>query len=239
VTIFEASGDLGGALISSSKDISGGEVLLELLQYYKYRVEDLGIPVRLNTKVNRRVAAEFDPDVVIVATGATVKKPEIPGVDSEIVFDAWKVLSTKNMANGGPHVVILGGGKVGLTVAEVLAEQGKKPVNVEPDKRVDFDVSMTFKWRHNALVKKLNIQVFTEAKPLSIESGSVKIRDKDGHEHDLPADMVILAGPIRSRQELTNELEYFCDEMYVVGDAMVPRSLYNAIHDGFKIGSRI
>ena len=180
VTIFEASGDLGGGLIPSSKDISGGEVLLELLQYDKYRVEDLGIPVRLNTKVNRRVAAEFDPDVVIVATGATVKKPEIPGVDSEIVFDAWNVLSTKNMGNGGPHVVILGGGKVGLTVAEVLAEQGKKPVIVESDKRVDFDVSMTFKWRHNALVKKLNIQVFTEAKPLSIESGSVKIRDKDG-----------------------------------------------------------
>ncbi|AFM23565.1 FAD-dependent oxidoreductase [Desulfomonile tiedjei] len=239
VTIFESSDELGGGLIPSSKDISGGQVLLELLQYYKYRVEDLGISVRLNTPVNRRVAAEFDPDVVIVATGAAVKKPEIPGVDSEIVWDAWKALSAENWVNGGPHVVILGGGKVGLTVAEVLAEQGKKPVIVESDKRVDFDVSMTFKWRHNALVKKLNIQVLTEAKPLSIESGSVKIRDKDGHEHDLPADMVILAGPIGSRQELTNELEYFCDELYVVGDAMVPRSLYNAIHDGFRIGARI
>ncbi len=239
VTIFEASGDLGGALIPSSKDISGGEVLLELLQYYKYRVEDLGISVRLNTQVNRRVAAEFDPDVVIVATGATVEKPEIPGIDSEIVCDAWKVLSTGNMVNSGPHVVILGGGKIGLTVAEVLAEQGRKPVIVEANKRVDFDVSMTFKWRHNALVKNLNIGVFTEAKPLSIESGSVKIRDKEGAEHDLPVDVVILAGPVRSRQELTTELEYFCDELYLVGDAMVPRSLYNAIHDGFKIGSRI
>jgi 2,4-dienoyl-CoA reductase (NADPH2) len=239
VTVFEASGELGGGLIPSSKDISGGEVLLELLQYYKYRVEDLGIAVRLNTPVNRRVAAEFDPDVVIVATGATVKKPEIPGVDSEIVCDAWKVLSTGNMPNSGPHVVILGGGKIGLTVAEVLAEKGRKPVIVEADKRVDFDVSMTFKWRHNALVKKLNIGVFTVAKPLSIESGSVKIRDKEGAEHDLPADVVILAGPVRSRQELMTELEYFCDELYIIGDAMVPRSLYNAIHDGFKIGSRI
>ncbi len=239
VTVFEASGELGGALIPSSKDISGGEVLLELLQYYKYRVDDLGIEVRLNTPVNRRIAAQFDPDVVIVATGATVKKPDIPGVDSQIVCDAWKVLTTGNLPNAGPHVVILGGGKIGLTVAEVLAEQGKKPVIVESEKRVDFDVSMTFKWRHNALVKKLNIGVFTEAKPLSIESGSVKIRDKEGAEHDLPADVVILAGPVRSRQELTTELEYFCDELYIIGDAMVPRSLYNAIHDGFKMGSRI
>lgn len=239
VTIFEASDDLGGGLIPSSKDISGGEVLMELLQYYKYRVEDLGIAVRLNTPVNRRVAAQFDPDVVIVATGATVEKPSIPGIDSDIVVDAWKVLITDNLPNAGPHVVILGGGKIGLTVAEVLAEKGRKPVIVEYQKRVDYDVSMTFKWRHNALVKKLNIQVFTEAKPLKIENGSVKILDKDGNEHDLPADVVVLAGPIRSRQELTTELEYFCDELYVIGDAMVPRSLYNAIHDGFRVGTRI
>lgn len=239
VTIFEASETLGGALIPSSKDISGGEVLMELLRYYTYRVEDLGIAVRLNTRVNRRVAAEFDPDVVVVATGAAVKKPDIPGVNSEIVYEAGKVLSNGHLEGTGPQAVILGGGKVGLTVAEVLAEQGKRPVIVESKSRVDYDVSMTFKWRHNALVKKLNIQVYTEAKPLSIENGSVKIRDKDGNEQDLPADVVILAGPIEPRQQLVTELEYFCDELYVLGDAMVPRSLYNAIHDGYKLGTRI
>ncbi|MBI5586629.1 MAG: FAD-dependent oxidoreductase [Deltaproteobacteria bacterium] len=239
VTVFEATEALGGGLLPSSKDISGGEVLLELLQYYKYRLEDLGIAVRLNTPVNTRIAAQFDPDVVIVATGAAIKKPDIPGIDSEIVRDAWKVLTADKDQDGGPHVVILGGGKIGLTVAEVLARQGKKPVIVEADKRVDHDVSMTFKWRHSALVKKLNIQVFTEASPLSIANGSVKIRDKDGKEQDLPADMVILAGPVQPRQELVKDLEYFCDELYVLGDAMVPRSLYNAIHDGFKTGARI
>ncbi len=239
VTIFEASADLGGALIPSSKDISGGEVLLELLQYYKHSVDDLGIEVRLNTPVNRRIAAQFDPDVVIVATGAAIKRPGIPGVDSEIVYDAWKVLSAGNLGISGPHAVILGGGKIGLTVAEVLANQGKRPIIVESGKRVDHDVSMTFKWRHNALVKQFNITVFTEAIPLSIGSNSVKIRDKEGHELDLPADAVILAGPLEPRQQLVGELEYFCDELYVVGDAMVPRSLYNAIHDGYKLGTRI
>ncbi len=239
VTIFEALDSLGGALIPSSKDISGGEVLSDLLQYYRYRVEDLGIAVRLNAPVNRRVAAEFDPDVVIVATGAAIKKPDISGVDSEIVHDAWKVLSNGNLADVGPHAVVLGGGKIGLTVAEVLAKRGKKSVIVESATRVDHDVSMTFKWRHNALVKQLDISVFTEAIPLSIESGSVKIRDKDGNELDLPADTVILAGPIEPRQQLVKDLEYFCDELYVIGDAMVPRSLYNAIHDGYRLGVRI
>lgn len=239
VTIFEAGDHLGGALIPSSKDVSGGEVLLELLQYYKYRIEDLGIAVRFNTLVNRRIAAEFDPDVVVIATGARVKQPEIPGVGSEMVRNAWAVLSNGDLPNLGPNVVILGGGKVGLTVAEVLAGQGKKPVIVESNKRVDFDVATTFKWRHNALVKNLCIEVHTESKPLAIDNGSVRIRDKEGQEKNLPSDCVILAGPIGSNQALANELEYFCDELYLVGDAVIPRSLYNAIHDGFKLGARI
>ena len=239
VTIFEALGDLGGALVPSSKDISGGEVLMELLQYYKYRVEDLGIAVRLNTPVNRRVTAEFAPDVVIVATGARVRKPNIPGVESERVYQAWKVLSNGDLPNSCNNVVVLGGGKIGLTVAEVLAKQGKKLVIVEANKREDFDVSTTFKWRHNSLVKQLNIQVYREARPLGIENGSVKILDKDGNEKDLPADAVILAGPVEPNQGLVTDLEYLCDELYLVGDAMVPRSLYNAIHDGYKLGMRI
>lgn len=31
----------------------------------------------------------------------------------------------------------------------------------------------------------------------------------------------------------------FLDELYVLGDAVTPRSLYNAIHEGFKTGARI
>lgn len=239
VVIFEAADRLGGALIPSSKDISGGEVLEELLQYYLYRIEDLGIEVRLNTVVDRRVAAGFFPDVVIVATGASIVKPKIPGADAENVLNAWKVLADSDISKTGQHVVVLGGGKIGLTVAEVLSKQGKKVAIVESNPRVDFDVSMTFKWRHTGLVKELGIGVYTEALPMAIDGGAVQIRGKDKQERSLPADTVILAGPLAPNQNLVHDLEYLCDELYMVGDAMTPRSLYNAIHEGYKVGTRI
>lgn len=239
VVIFEAEDHLGGALHPSSRDISGGEVLLELLQYYKYRIEDLGIEVRLNTTVDRRVTVEFFPDVVVVATGTRIQAPKIPGMDGANIFDVYRVLSDGDMDKVGQNVVLLGGGKVGLTCAEVLADKGKRPVIVEEKQRVDFDVSTTFKWRHAALVNKFGIGVYTEAEPLAIENMAVRIRDKDGNEQVLPADSVILAGPLVPNQNLVHGLEYFCDELYVVGDAMIPRSLYNAIHEGYKIGVRI
>jgi len=30
-----------------------------------------------------------------------------------------------------------------------------------------------------------------------------------------------------------------CTEIYMIGDAVMPRSLHNAIHEGYKIGIRI
>lgn len=239
VVLFEAGDRLGGALNPASKDIGGGEVLLELLEFYKKRIEELEIEVRLNTPVDRRVTVGFFPDVVVIATGAKIRPPDIPGITREDIFNAYTVLTNGDLNKIKTNVVILGGGKVGLTCAEFLARQDRKPTIIEANPRVDFDVSATFKWRHSALVKELGIQVYTEAKPRVIENGAVRIQDKEGKERVLPADTVILAGPLVANQHLIQELEYFCDELYVVGDAIMPRNLYNAIHEGYKLGVRI
>ena len=239
VSLFEAGSELGGALIASSRDVGGGEVLLELRDYYKLRLEDLGVDVRLNTTVDRKETAKFFPDVVVVATGAGVETPGAPGAAEVDFLMAEAVLREANYSQIGERVVILGGGKVGLTLAETLAREGKKVVIVEADKRVDYDVSATFKWRHSALVKELGITVYAEAGLLRLAKDKVVLRDKDGAEVTLTADAVVLAGPRKPIQNLAHELEYSCDELYVIGDAMIPRNLYNAIHEGFKIGARI
>ena len=239
VTIFEAGAELGGALISSSRDIGGGDVLLELRDYYKLRLQDLKIEVRLNTPVDRKVTTEFFPDVVVVATGAGAERPGVPGATDAGLLRAGPILQSGDYSGLGERVVILGGGKIGLTLAEVLAKEGKKPVIIEHEKRVDHDVSATFKWRHSALVKELNIEVYTNAELLTLASGKATFKDKDGQEVTVLADNIVVAGPRKPQQNLVQELEYFCDELYVVGDAMIPRSLYNAIHEGYKTGVRV
>lgn len=95
------------------------------------------------------------------------------------------------------------------------------------------------KWRHSALVKELAIKVHTESEVLALAKDQVVLRDKEGQEVSLAADSIVVAGPRKPVQNLVNELEYFCDELYVVGDAMIPRNLYNAIHEGYKVGVRV
>ncbi len=76
----------------------------------------------------------------------------------------------------------------------------------------------------------------TEAKEITEEGVLV---EEAGAERLLPADTVILAIPRRPCQQLLTDLEFVCDELYAVGDAVKPRSSHNAIREGYLIGIRI
>lgn len=62
---------------------------------------------------------------------------------------------------------------------------------------------------------------------------------KKGNEVLLPADTVIAAGPRKSRQDLVHQVEFMVDETHIIGDAIAPRGLHNAIHEGYKLGCRV
>jgi 2,4-dienoyl-CoA reductase (NADPH2) len=67
----------------------------------------------------------------------------------------------------------------------------------------------------------------------------VLVEEAGGSERLVPAETVILAIPRKSRQQLLTDLEFFCDELYIIGDAVKPRSMHNAIREGYLIGIRI
>jgi hypothetical protein len=49
----------------------------------------------------------------------------------------------------------------------------------------------------------------------------------------------ILANPRKPCQQLLTDLEFVCDELYTLGDAIKPRSMHNAIREGYLVGIRI
>ncbi len=51
--------------------------------------------------------------------------------------------------------------------------------------------------------------------------------------------MVIAASPSSGNHALIADLEWSIDEVYGCGDAMLPRGLTQAIHDGYRLGCRI
>ncbi|MBI4442299.1 MAG: FAD-dependent oxidoreductase [Acidobacteria bacterium] len=236
VIVCEKSNRLGGQLFAASKEIGGGHIFTDLVRYYEARLQRWNVEVRLNTDVTPQLCAQMQADVAVVATGSELDAVPLAGRNRNNVVIAHDIL--EEGAPCGDRVVVIGGERIGLVAAEYLASRGKQVTIVEAGKRLGEDVIVTFKWRHSAWVKELQIQTLMNARATEVTDEGVLVQE-NGNRKLVPADTVVLAIPRKSRQQLLADLEFVCDEVYVVGDAVKPRSMHNAIRDGYMMGIRI
>ena len=241
VTVFERGDAIGGSLIGyAAHDLAHKEDLASVVAHYRVMAEKLGIDVRLSTAVDpklmRGLLHRFD--AAVVATGARTDTLALPVPERpDILVDACDVALGK--VPPGRRIVVIGGGKIGLTLAESLKTAGSDVTVVEREKRIAGDVMPTWKWRHSAWIEELAIPTHTGSRVVRIGTDSVTIMNGGGEELRIEADMVIAASPSRSNQELMADLEWSIDELHGCGDALVPSGLTHAIHGGYRLGCRL
>jgi len=241
VTVYERGERIGGNLLGyASRDLARPEDLLSVIRHYEVMAAKRGVKLVLRTEANpkfmRSVLHQYD--VCVVAAGARVDLQAYAHIEGrERIVDALEVAAGREAA--GKRVVVIGGNKVGLVVAESLGKAGSEVVLLESGKRIAEDVMPTFKWRHTAWVEELGIRVLTATRLLKVTPLGVLVADAKGAQTTLPADTVIAAAPRRSNQELFAEFEWMVDELHGCGDALMPRGLDAAIHEGYRLGVRL
>ncbi len=241
VTVYEKGERIGGALLGyAALDLARPDDLQSVIRHYEVMAQKLGIEMKFNTEANARFMRSVlhRYDVCVVAAGARIDLEAWAHLEGrERLVDALEVARGRVVSGG--RVVVIGAGKIGLVIAESLAKQGHDVTIVESDKRVGGDVMPTFKWRHTAWVEELGIRVLTSTRLVRIAPDSVVVVDAKGAETTLAADTVIAASPRKSNQELFTEFEWMVDELHGCGDALMPRGLDAAIHEGYRLGVRI
>ena len=110
---------------------------------------------------------------------------------------------------------------------------------IDGGRKIAQDVIPTFKWRHLSWLKQLGIEVLRDSHAVAVTDGGLRVRVGEAAEIVRPFDLLVVSGPRRANNALTGELGFCCDELYTVGDAVLPRNVCDAVHEGFKIGSRI
>jgi 2,4-dienoyl-CoA reductase (NADPH2) len=120
VTLFEKDDKIGGQF-NVAKKIPGKEEFNETLRYFGKQMELLGVNLKLNTAATIEDLKSFDE--VVVATGITPRKPNIPGIEHEKVLGYLDVL--KHEKPVGKKVAIIGAGGIGFDVAEYLTHEGE------------------------------------------------------------------------------------------------------------------
>ncbi|MFD0340175.1 FAD-dependent oxidoreductase [Streptomyces sp. NPDC127117] len=119
VTLFDAAEEIGGQL-NVARRVPGKEEFDETLRYFRTRLREEKVELRLGTRVTAGALDGFDE--VVLATGVTPRSPAIPGQDHPTVVGYLDVL--RDRAHVGERVAIIGAGGIGFDVAEFLTDSG-------------------------------------------------------------------------------------------------------------------
>ena len=115
VHLFDAAAAIGGQL-NMAKVVPGKEEFHEMLRYLATRVQDTGVHLHLNQRV--QAADLMDYDEVVIATGVEPRDPKIPGQDHPKVLSYIDVL--RHGKPVGQRVAVIGAGGIGFDVTEFL-----------------------------------------------------------------------------------------------------------------------
>jgi len=225
VTIFEKENKLGGQLYAAGA-APHRQNWLELMGYLKNEVKRLNIPVRLRSAFTPEIAKKFKADAIIWAVGADQIKPGISGAQNKNVFNSRELLEGR--VKVGNRVLIAGGGCAGAQTAEYLAKKNHKVTLVEATGDIALDAPMD---ERNLLLGRLGdykINILTNTKVISINSNNVEIRGKKGLKK-IPSDSVVLCLGSKPHEAMINQIRKITPNLKVVGDALQPRRVTEAI----------
>ncbi len=250
VTVYEKSGQIGGQIIACS-NVPHKSGFMKFVEPVALLAMRAGAHIRLGKAVGEAFVEEIKPDVVVLATGAAGVKPPIPGADLPHVLDYQEVLLRDSEV--GRRVAIIGGGPGGVEVALYLAtrsamsaeshlffsvfnvyeprelrELAAKTVNeitiVEMRNKIGEGIGKSTKWAQKAMLDYYGVGQMTNSKVVAIREGELEL-DRNGERIFLPADTVLLACGMKSRDELYAPLSAKGYDVRRIGDAAKPADI--------------
>jgi 2,4-dienoyl-CoA reductase-like NADH-dependent reductase (Old Yellow Enzyme family)/thioredoxin reductase len=229
VVLFERMGALGGQFTLAPLT-TGKEAMERPLEALVRAVERSGVDIRTGIEATTDQILELAPDRVIVATGSQPAIPSVPGLR--------EALTAEQVLNGsretGKRVLILGGGLVGIEMAEHLALQGREIVVVEMLADIARDMEMITRKMTLKRLQKLPVQIHTSTRLARMEGGEAYVTAEDGEEERSLGvfDSVLLSVGHRSQDQLSGELRAAGVAVEVAGDALQPGQIYDASQAG-------
>ena len=119
VTLFDSAAEIGGQF-NLARRVPGKEEFAETLRYFRQRIVETGVVLRLDTLATPALLAGYD--AIVLATGVTPRRAGIPGDDHPKVVGYAEVL--RGDVVPGLRVAIIGAGGIGFDVAEFLVHEG-------------------------------------------------------------------------------------------------------------------
>lgn len=249
VTLMEKKATLGGTVAALALDPLNAE-LGNFTRYLEIQMKKLNVDVRLNAKADQADIENLHPDAVILATGASLKIPEIaqgkPGV-----MDHIEALQKREKI--GKRVVVWGL-MYGAELAISLASEGKEVtlIGEAGEKTMASHASSARKdwvWRKLSDLNYAretpetrrvdNPKVKLNVKVRDITAQKIDIEDKDGNTSVLTYDTLVVSRGRKKNDSLFAAIEGKVPEVHKIGDCSAAGDIQKAVWSANEVARKI
>ncbi len=234
VTIWESATELGGVLQS----VRGVDRVLDAHRAWLIgEITILGVTVEANRTATAANVGAAGFDDVVIATGPTWRREPMPDADLAHVLTPTDldpdVIERITDLGAGP-IVIVGGGKPGLTLALAFRERGAVVSVVESTGVFGAELGLPGRFRTVADAQAGGIDLIPNARVTEITAAGVTI-DADGETRTLPAGTVVIATRSAPDATLADELNRESRTVHVIGDALDARGFEGITRDAENV----
>ena len=239
VILFEAGDELGGQLRALCR-APARESYREVVRWLADEARRAGVDIRLRTDATPESLLAEGADAVVVATGARPRTLDVPVAAGAHVVSAEDVLLDRTAPGRRVLVVDYQGHMPGPGAAEYLADRGHAvevvtrffSVGEDVDPRLKTSVYTRFYQKGIAMTPLCVVQ--------EVGAGWVRLANTlTGEERTVQADTVVTALGGRAEHALEAALVDRGLEVHVVGDALAPRTIHDAILSATRAARRL
>ncbi len=185
--------------------------------------------------MNLDLVRSLQPDSLIVATGGVPRPLILDGSTPHgHVVQATEILATRESLTG--EVVVVGGGLIGLDVAEVLSTTADRITIIEKGSRAVSALEWNLCKMRLASLRNYGVDIMLRSQLIRCEGSAVMVCNSSGDEQRIQADVLVLAlgsVPANPLPQLTGALS--CPQTFI-GDCRNPAGLTEALGQGRLAG---
>lgn len=248
VTLYESKAFLGGLSMQISR-FPYKKRIADLPHFLINRISKLkNVTIHLNSQATPELVLQHQPDLVVSAVGAKALLPPIKGLHETLAKENGSVFSIFYLMDHFEHfsqipdkkIVIIGGGAVGLDVAEYFSENRAKDVKIiEMQPAIAKDLDIIGKLSMMKMIKDNKVDVRLETTLKEVKDNSFIVANKQGELEELEFDYGFVCLGLISDNTFTEAFRLQAEQHHYlfqqIGDSKQARKLIDGMREARDI----